>query len=94
MEASVWTDPRVKDLLENEYILITLMVDDKTKLPEIIEVDENGRTTRLKTIGDKWSYPTASQIWRKRTALLYCTGSQRETAESVIRIRPKCGEIY
>jgi len=56
MEASVWTDPRVKDLLDNEYILITLMVDDKTRLPEIIEVDENGRTTRLKTIGDKWSY--------------------------------------
>ena len=56
MEASVWTDPRVKDMLDNEYILITLMVDDKTKLPEIIEVDENGRTTRLKTIGDKWSY--------------------------------------
>lgn len=56
MEASVWTDPRVKDMLDNDYILITLMVDDKTKLPEIIEVDENGRTTRLKTIGDKWSY--------------------------------------
>ncbi|WP_294081327.1 protein-disulfide reductase DsbD family protein [Proteiniphilum sp. UBA5384] len=56
MEASVWTDPRVKDILDNEYVLITLMVDDKTKLPEIIEVDENGRTTRLKTIGDKWSY--------------------------------------
>lgn len=56
MEASVWTDPRVKDILEKEYILITLMVDDKTKLPEIIEVDENGRTTKLKTIGDKWSY--------------------------------------
>ena len=56
MEASVWTDPRVKELLDNEYILITLMVDDKTRLPEIIEVEENGRTTRLKTIGDKWSY--------------------------------------
>lgn len=56
MEASVWTDPRVKDILENEYILITLMVDDKARLPEIIEVEENGRTTRLKTIGDKWSY--------------------------------------
>ena len=56
MEASVWTDPRVKDILDNEYILITLMVDDKTKLPEVVEVDENGRTTRLKTIGDKWSY--------------------------------------
>ncbi len=56
MEASVWTDPRVKDLLDNEYILVTLMVDDKTRLPEIIEVEENGRTVRLKTIGDKWSY--------------------------------------
>lgn len=56
MEASVWTDPRVKDLLDNEYILVTLMVDDKTRLPEIIEVEENGRTTRLKTVGDKWSY--------------------------------------
>ena len=56
MEASVWTDPRVKSILEEEYILITLMVDDKAKLPEIIEVNEQGRTTRLKTIGDKWSY--------------------------------------
>lgn len=56
MEASVWTDPRVKTLLDDELVLITLMVDDKTRLPEIIEVEENGRTTRLKTIGDKWSY--------------------------------------
>ncbi len=56
MEASVWTDPRVKNILDNEYILITLMVDDKTRLPEIIEVNENERTTRLKTVGDKWSY--------------------------------------
>lgn len=56
MEASVWTDPRVKSILEEEYVLITLMVDDKTKLPEIIEVNEQGRNTRLKTIGDKWSY--------------------------------------
>ena len=56
MEASVWTDPRVKNLLDNEYVLITLMVDDKTRLPEIIEVNESGRKTKLKTIGDKWSY--------------------------------------
>lgn len=56
MEASVWTDPRVKSMIDDEYVLITLMVDDKTKLPEVIEVDENGRNTRLKTIGDKWSY--------------------------------------
>ncbi|QIK60208.1 thioredoxin fold domain-containing protein [Dysgonomonas sp. HDW5A] len=56
MEASVWTDPRVKHSLENDYVLITLMVDDKEKLPEVIEVEENGKTTKLKTIGDKWSY--------------------------------------
>lgn len=56
MEASVWTDPRVKHILENEYVLITLMVDNKKKLPQVIEVDENGKTVKLKTIGDKWSY--------------------------------------
>ena len=56
MEASVWTDPRVKSLIDDEYVLITLMVDDKTRLPEIIEVEENGRVSKLKTIGDKWSY--------------------------------------
>ena len=56
MEASVWTDVRVKNLLENDYVLITLMVDDKARLPEVIEVEENGRKTKIKTIGDKWSY--------------------------------------
>jgi len=56
MEASVWTDPRVKHILENDYVLITLMVDDKTKLPEVIEVEENGKISKLKTLGDKWSY--------------------------------------
>ena len=56
MEASVWTDPRVKSLIDDQYVLITLMVDDKERLPEIIEVEENGRTSKLKTIGDKWSY--------------------------------------
>lgn len=56
MEASVWTDARVKQLLEKDYVLITLMVDDKKALPEVIEVEENGKKTKLKTIGDKWSY--------------------------------------
>ena len=56
MEASVWTDVRVKDLLEKDYVLITLMVDDKKSLPKVIEVEENGKKTKLKTIGDKWSY--------------------------------------
>lgn len=62
MEASVWTDTRVKDLLENDYVLITLMVDDKTKLPEPIRIQENGKTRTLRTIGDKWSYLQRSKF--------------------------------
>ena len=62
MEASVWTEARVKDLLENDYVLITLMVDDKTKLPEPIRIQENGKTRTLRTIGDKWSYLQRSKF--------------------------------
>ena len=56
MEAAVWSDPRVKGIIDNDYVLISLYVDDKTKLPEIIEVEEYGKTSKLRTIGDKWSY--------------------------------------
>lgn len=57
MEASVWTDPKVADKLEKDYVLISLYVDDKTKLPQPIEVkDDRGGTHTLRTIGDKWSY--------------------------------------
>ena len=56
MEASVWTDPRVKSMLENDYVLITLMVDDRDRLPEVMEVEENGKSAKLRTVGDKWSY--------------------------------------
>ena len=62
MEASVWTDPKVKQMLENDYVLITLMVDDKTNLPLAIEIQENGKTRKLKTIGDKWSYLQRSKF--------------------------------
>ena len=62
MEASVWTDPRVKSIIENDFILITLMVDDKTKLPKVIKIDENGRKRSLQTVGDKWSYLQRSKF--------------------------------
>ena len=62
MEASVWTDPQVKQILENDYVLITLMVDDKTRLPEPITIEENGKTRKLRTIGDKWSYLQRSKF--------------------------------
>ena len=56
MEASVWTDPRVKDLLEKDFVLISVFVDDKTALKNPYEITENGRTRTISTIGDKWSY--------------------------------------
>jgi thiol:disulfide interchange protein DsbD len=62
MEASVWTDPKVKNILENDYVLITLMVDDKTKLPKPITIEENGKQRTLKTVGDKWSYLQRSKF--------------------------------
>ena len=62
MEASVWTDARVKSVLENDYVLITLMVDDKTKLPTPIEIKENGKSRTLHTVGDKWSYLQRSKF--------------------------------
>ena len=56
MEAAVWTDERVKDMITNDYVLIQLFVDDKTPLPEPIEVMENNQPRKLRTVGDKWSY--------------------------------------
>lgn len=56
MEAAVWTDPKVADMLNEKYVLISLYVDDKTPLAEPITVNENGQQRTLRTIGDKWSY--------------------------------------
>jgi len=56
MELAVWTDTQVADLMNNDYVLITLYVDNKTKLPEPIVVQENGQERKLRTLGDKWSY--------------------------------------
>ena len=56
MEAAVWTDNQVANILNDKYVLISLYVDDKTALPEPLEVTENGHTNVLRTVGDKWSY--------------------------------------
>ena len=62
MENAVWTDARVKQLIDNDFVLITLFVDDKTTLPQPIEIVENGRPLTLKRIGDKWSYLQRSKF--------------------------------
>ena len=56
MEAAVWTDPQVADKLNNDFVLVSLYVDDKTPLDKPVEVVENGKKRTLRTIGDKWSY--------------------------------------
>lgn len=62
MEAAVWTDPSVKDLLKNDFVLISLFVDDKTPLAKPYQVQENGRSTSIETVGDKWSYLQRSKF--------------------------------
>lgn len=62
MELSVWTDPKVNKLLNEDYVLITLYVDDKAKLPEPVKVTENGTERTLRTVGDKWSYLQRSKF--------------------------------
>ena len=49
-------------MLNDDYVLITLFVDDKTKLPEPIKITENGTERTLRTVGDKWSYLQRSKF--------------------------------
>lgn len=63
MEVAVWTDPQVADILNNDYILISLYVDDKRPLPSSMEVTlPDGTKKTLRTIGDKWSYLQQSKF--------------------------------
>lgn len=56
MELAVWTDPKVSDIINNDYVFITLYVDNKTPLTSPVKIMENGKERTLRTVGDKWSY--------------------------------------
>lgn len=62
MEAAVWTDPTVAEILNDKYVLISLYVDDKTPLKEPVQVTENGQQRTLRTVGDKWSYLQRTKV--------------------------------
>lgn len=63
MEAAVWTDAKVADMLSDDFVLISLYVDDKTPLKEPFEVtDANGNSKTLRTVGAKWSYLQSSKF--------------------------------
>ena len=56
MEASVWSDDRVIDIMRDDYIVASLYVDDRTPLAKPFEVEVNGKKIMLETVGDKWTY--------------------------------------
>lgn len=62
MELAVWSNPNVSQILNNDYVLISLYVDDKTKLPHPVKVTENGQTRTLRTVGDRWSHLQRSKF--------------------------------
>jgi len=63
-EENVWTNPEIKDILNNQMVLVSLYVDDKTKLPE------NEQKDGITSIGKKWSvYETT--IYKQNTQPLY-----------------------
>ena len=62
MELAVWTDPQISQIMNDDYVLITLYVDEKTSLSEPIKITENGKERTLRTIGDKWSYLQRSKF--------------------------------
>ena len=62
MEGAVFDTQEVSSIIKEKFVLITLMVDDKTSLEKNIEVNENGKAVMLKTIGDKWSYLQRSKF--------------------------------
>ncbi len=62
MELAVWTDPQISKIMNEDYVLITLYVDEKAKLPDPIKITENGTERTLRTVGDKWSYLQRSKF--------------------------------
>ena len=62
MEQSVLADEKVMNIINNDYVLVTLYVDDKTPLAEPIHVMENGKEVTLRSVGDKWSYLQRSKF--------------------------------
>lgn len=62
MEAAVFVDPAVAEIMREKYVLIQLYVDDKTKLAEPIMVNDAGKEYKLRTVGNKWSYLQSSKF--------------------------------
>ena len=56
MEAVVFDNQRIRSLIEENFVMITLMADDKRELPEILEINTDNGVEKMRTYGDLWSY--------------------------------------
>ncbi len=56
MEGAVFDNPSVRSIIENDFVMIKLMVDDKADLEQPMTVTEESQTMRLTTVGEKWAY--------------------------------------
>ena len=56
MEGAIFDNPTVRTIIEDNYVIIKLMVDDKAKLSTPMTVEENGKAVRLSTVGEKWAF--------------------------------------
>ena len=56
METAVWNKPRVSELIDNDFILVSLFVDDKRKLPEPLTLKKGDKEVEVSTYGEKWSF--------------------------------------
>jgi thiol:disulfide interchange protein DsbD len=58
MEEAVWTDPVVDSLMQTEFVVVSLYVDEKRKLPiqqRMVYTSIDGSEKSITTVGDKWS---------------------------------------
>ncbi len=62
MEGAVFDTQAVSSIIKENFVLIKLMVDDKTKLSSPVVVQENGKSVELETVGDRWSYLQRSKF--------------------------------
>jgi thiol:disulfide interchange protein DsbD len=70
MEVDVWSDSKVLDIIKNDYVLVSLYVDDKTELPAEQQIISKATGEKIETYGDKWSDMETS-LFKSNTLPLY-----------------------
>ncbi len=70
MEENVWSDPAILNIINNDYILVSLYVDDKMELPESQQIISKVNGSKIESFGDKWS-DMETTLYKSNTQPLY-----------------------